>query len=182
MKKLKSPNLQLFVKRITAQTIYSTNMSVAAPRHGRMKWIGFSNRAIEQRGIEFGIQRDCASFLQIFYIVILNGSFWNACRGDPAGIACCASHTYDCIRFLSTSDYQNNHGQVPNQESLVEDLNSIYTQIDSNVILPYSDQHMEADPSRIDEGEMDLVPFTMFLFHSGRQPKANDDYARGQDR
>lgn len=41
---------------------------------------------------------------------------------------------------------------------------------------------MEADPSRIDEGEMDIVPCIYFLFYSGRQPKANDDNARRQDR
>ena len=59
---------------------------------------------------------------------------------------------------------KNNHGPVPNQESLVEDLNSIYTQIDSNVILPYSDQHMEAGPSRIDEGDIDMVVHFCFFY------------------
>ena len=67
----------------------------------------------------------------------------------------------------------------------MEDLNSMYTRIEPNVLLPYASQHMESDSARIVGGEelkgdMEMVSSSSFLSRPDRRcSKANADYAGG---
>lgn len=56
----------------------------------------------------------------------------------------------------------------------MEDLNSMYTRIEPNVLLPYASQHMESDSARIVGGEelkgdMEMVSSSSFLSRPDRR-------------